>query len=112
MSEETSLMNTLLSLFGIGTMATISRSILSEDRRTLAGFFRGLVLALFVGFIVGSLIQDYNFSPSTQGGIVGVCAFVADDLLLIVLSVTTKLRNNPRIIIDYITGRAGQDSSK
>lgn len=75
------------------------------------GFARGLVLALFVGILVGAFIQDYNFSAPTQGAIVGICGFLADDLLLIAMATAAKLRNNPRIIIDYFLKRGGNGKS-
>lgn len=102
MNEE---IKVFLSLFGISTMAAASRSILSEDKRSISGFLRGLVLAGFVGTVVGLFIQDYQLSATMQSAIVGVCAFVADDLLLILLAVSGKLRSNPRIIIDYFLNR-------
>lgn len=101
----------LASMFGISALAAASRSILSEEKRTIGGFLRGLVLAAFVGTIVGLIIQDYNYTPTTQGGIVGICAFVADDLLMVVLAVTGKLRKNPTIIIDYFINRTGGGKS-
>lgn len=100
-------LNTVLGLVGISTLAAASRSILSDDRRSLVGFLRGLVLALFVGGVVGGLIQDYDFSPPTQGGIVGIVAFVADDILLFVISFTRKLRDDPSAVIDWIFRRKG-----
>ena len=97
--------NTLLSLIGISTLAAASRSILSEDRRSLSGFIRGFILAVFVGGIVGALIQDYDFSPATQGGIVGISAFVADDILLLIIAISGHLRKNPKMIVDFVLRR-------
>lgn len=97
--------NTLLSLVGISALAAASRSVLSEDRRSLAGFVRGLMLALFVGGIVGSFIQDSSFSEPAQGGIVGLSAFVADDILLLVIGIAAHLRKNPKTIIDFVLRR-------
>lgn len=105
------LLNAICSLIGLSTLAALSRSILSEDRRSIRGFLRGLVLALFVGVIVGALIQDYSFSPATQGAIVGICGFIADDLLMIVLAITARLRKHPHIIIDYFLHRTGGNSN-
>ena len=106
MEEEfAKLMRMLCALLGLSALAAASRAILSEDRRSLKGFFRGMILAVFAGSIVGLLIQDMGFSTPTQGGIVSLVAFIADDLLLMIINVTRMLRNNPRIIIDYIFRR-------
>ena len=101
MNDEARLLNTLLSLVGISTLAAASRSILTEDRRSFLGFIRGLILAAFAGTIIGLIIQNYNFSPSMQVAIVGIASFVADDLLLMILAISRTFRDNPRIVIDY-----------
>lgn len=100
MSEE--FVKTIASLIGISAMAAASRMILSEEKRSFSSFARGTALAVFAGGVVGSLIQDQGFSPAFQGGVVGLVAFVADDLLMLVLNVTRTLRNNPEKIIDRI----------
>ncbi|MCA9340741.1 MAG: hypothetical protein KDA17_07540 [Candidatus Saccharibacteria bacterium] len=106
MEEEfAKLFKSVLAMFGISALAAASRTILSEDRRTFGGFIRGLVLAGFVGIMAGLIIQDYAFSPATQGAIVGVAAFIADDILILVLGVAEKLRDNPGLIIDFIIRR-------
>lgn len=98
-------MKTLGGLIGLSALAAASRSILSEDRRSIAGFMRGLVLAGFVGTVVGLLTNDMKFSPPTQGGIVGIAAFVADDILLFVINASRLLRDDPRIMIDWVLRR-------
>ena len=103
MGEDlTDLFKTLLALTGISTLAAASRSILSEDRRSIGGFLRGFVLAVFVGVIVGMGIQDYELSHATQGAIVGICSFVADDILMLVISVASNVAKNPKLILDII----------
>lgn len=106
MEEELArLARTWLALLGISALAAASRAILSEDKRSLAGFLRGLVLAGFAGTLAGLLIQDYGFSPATQGGIVGIAAFVADDLLLMLVNVARTFRQNPQAVIDLLLRR-------
>lgn len=95
--------NTLLGLLGISTLAAASRSILSEDRRSLRGFLRGFILAIFVGGVTGALVHDSGFSAPTQGGIVGISAFVADDILLLVINIAAHLRDNPKSAFEWIT---------
>jgi hypothetical protein len=109
MVEEFSLLKAFLGLLGISTAAAASRTMMSPDKRTIGAFVRGLVLALFAGGVIGALIQDSGFSPGVQGGIVGICAFVADDLLQLTINISTKLRENPSILIDYILRRGGKE---
>lgn len=98
-------LKTLTSLIGISTLAAAARSVLSEDRRSLKGFFRAVVLAIFVGGITGGLVSNYNFSPAMQGSIVGLCSFVADDILLGVISLVAWFKADPSRIINVIFNR-------
>lgn len=103
MSDE--FLKTIASLIGISAIAAACRSILSEDRRSIKGFLRATMLAIFVGGITSGIIQSYNFSAPMQGAIVGLCAFVADDILLGVISLARWFRSNPARIIDVILNR-------
>ena len=95
-------LNALLGLVGISSLAAVSRSILSEDRRSISGFIRGFTLAVFVGGIVGAIISDSSFSPPTQGAIVGIAAFIADDILLLIINIAKHFRENPKDVINWI----------
>lgn len=103
--EQLTLMERILSVLGLSTLAAASRTILTEDRRTFIGFARGMVLAGFCGSLAGLLIQDYDFSMATQGGIVGISAFIADDLLLGIIAMSRKLRDDPTAFFDLILRR-------
>lgn len=107
MQDEWGILRAMLGLLGISTCAAASRTMMSPDKRTISAFMRGLVLALFAGGVVGALIQDSGFSPGVQGGIVGICAFVADDLLQLLINVSGKLRDNPGWVINYLLRRGG-----
>jgi hypothetical protein len=102
MSDTEKLLNAALSLGSISVMAAASRTILSPDRRSLAGFLRGLVLAIFVAIVVGWGIDGSSISQEWKNVIIAVCAFAADDILLVILSVTTKLREDPSAVIDLL----------
>lgn len=95
-------LDTIGSLGGISTLAAISRTILSEDRRSFIGFVRGIVLALFVALMTGMLIQDYKFSASMSDAIVGIAAFVADDILMLVLKLAKMITTNPGKALDWL----------
>lgn len=100
----------LTAVGGWGILAAASRSILSEDRRSIIGFLRGLVLAIFVGIIVGLVIQDYGFTAPTQSAVVGISSFIADDILLMILAVSSAVCKDPREaflnFIQYVFGRS------
>lgn len=102
MSDESKIAEAVLSMLGISTLAAASRTMLSEDRRSFAAFARGLVMALFSGIIAGLIVYDYNFSPAIQGAITGVCAFVSDDLLLMILGISGTLRKRPKEFLEVL----------
>ncbi len=103
MSDEFT--KTIASLIGISTIAAAARSILSEDRRSIKGFLRATLLAIFIGGVTGGIVQGYHFSPEMQGSIVGLCAFVADDILLAVVNLAHWFRSDPSRIINIIFNR-------
>lgn len=95
-------LNKILPLGSISILAAASRTILSEDRRSFIGFMRGLVLAIFVSMVVGWGIENSSISQEWRYVIIAVTAFSADDILMILLSITQKLREDPMIVIDYL----------
>ncbi len=103
MGEE--LLKPLASLVGISALAATCRLFVSPEKRSLKDFLRATVLAVFVGGLTGGIVQGYNLSPETQGAIVGVCAFVADDILLGMISVAAWLRENPARLLNIILNR-------
>jgi hypothetical protein len=93
---------TVASLIGISVMAAGTRVILSADKRTFRDFLRGSVLAIFAGGVVGALIWDTTLSPAFKGGVTAAVGFVADYLLMFLLSFVQALRDNPDKIIDRL----------
>lgn len=91
MTDEAGFTKLIFSALGLSGLAAISRTILSEDRRTLLGFGRGLVLAGFAGILALLIMQDFSYSETTQGAIVGVVAFCADDLLMLLVKIGKAL---------------------
>ncbi|MBY0355519.1 MAG: hypothetical protein K2Q12_07290 [Rickettsiales bacterium] len=98
----------VIGFLGISGLAAASRTAISPDGRGLRGFCRRYVMAGFAGTVTGLLIQDLALSAPTQGGIIGIAAFVADDLLLVLVAVAARLREDPTAIIDYIFKRGGK----
>lgn len=94
--------DTIGSLGGISALAAISRTILSEQRRSFVGFLRGIILALFVAIMTGMIIQDYNFSPSMYNAIVGIAAFVADDILILIIKAAKTATTEPGAALDWL----------
>lgn len=92
----------LSTMGGIATLGAISRTVLTEDRRSFIGFTRGLACAVFVTFIVSGFIDDYHFSDGTHNMIVGVSAFLADDILLLTINLMKLVMANPAGALDWV----------
>lgn len=75
--------------------AGISRTILTEDRRTLTGYVRGLVLAIFTAIIAANALRAYGIDGGLLVALVAISAFCADDLLLGLLKCAKCLRDDP-----------------
>lgn len=116
MLEDPKNIDALSSMGGISVVAAVSRTVLSEDRRSLVGFIRGLTCAVFVTFLVSSFIDDYTLSSGMHNVIVGVTAFVADDILLLVITLMKMISTNPGSaldwIINFLTGLRGGKGGK
>jgi threonine/homoserine/homoserine lactone efflux protein len=99
----------LTSTAGLSILAAASRSILSEDRRSLIGFLRGLVLAMFVSVMVGFILKDYKLSQEMEYAVIGLCSFIADDILMVIVSTSAAIRKNPKeafmSLLEYIFRR-------
>jgi hypothetical protein len=95
-------LNALASMGGVSVLGAISRTIITEDRRTITGFLRGLVCAIFVVYLVGCFIKDYALTDGLSNFIVGVSAFVADDILLLLLKTGRMVTRNPGAALDWL----------
>ncbi len=59
------------------------------------------------------VVKDYNLNPGMQGCVVGIAAFIADDILLLVLAIVAAVRKDPKEAIlnaiEYIfRGKGGE----
>lgn len=79
----------------VAIFAGISRIAFTEEKRTLGVFIRGLILAIFVGFLVDNLLRASGVDDGTKTFAIAVCAFCADDLLVGVLALGKRFRQNP-----------------
>ena len=102
MSDTEKLLNAIVSTGSISIMAAASRTILTEDRRSLLGFARGLTLAIFVAVVMGWSLDESDIPQHWKNVVIAVCAFAADDILLVILSITKKLREDPSAALDLI----------
>lgn len=101
-SEEKQLYDAITSMGGISVLAAISRSLLSEDRRSFGGFIRDLICAGFVAILVGGFITDYHLAPGMHNLIVGIFAFGAADVLMLLIKAIKMVVANPGAALDWL----------
>lgn len=66
----------------IGLVTGIARGVVQQKHNGWGGFFRGLVASVLVAVLMGWTLADLDVSPTKQAVIIGVCAYLADDVLL------------------------------
>jgi hypothetical protein len=112
-TNESDVINAVTSVGGMSVLGAISRTILSGDRRSIWGFMRALICASFVALIVGSFIRDYDFKPGLNNFIVGISAFLADDILMLLITIARMVSAKPTLLVDWlITFLTGFSSKK
>ena len=98
--------NDLYFIFGITALASTVRTILTAERRSFIGFVRANTLAFFVGIVVWLLTSDLQFlHGAMRGGIIAVCAVVAEDILFGIINLATFIRKNPRFLFKLLFKR-------
>lgn len=66
----------------IGLIVGIARGIVQQRHGGWVTFCRGLVASVLVAVLIGWSIEDAGLTPSQLAAIVGVCAYLADDVLM------------------------------
>lgn len=79
----------------VGLLVGVVSGLIKQRHGSWWGWGRGLLSAVVVAVLVGLGIHDTGISATTQAAIIGVCAFVAADLLDGVLQLATLLRTDP-----------------
>ena len=73
---------------------------------SLPALARGVSMAAFAGWLASEALGHFGFGEGLRGAITGVAAFAADDILLGILALTSRMRTDPLgAIADFRTGR-------
>lgn len=87
---------TAMSVSGaLGISVGIMRGIIQQKHGSIGGFVRGIVASVFVAVMVSWGLADSDLSLSTKSMIIGICSFVADDILLGLMSLSTLMGRDP-----------------
>ena len=89
----------------IALLAIGARQVMASDRLTVFGIARGVFAGLFVGALVNLYLGDMDIKEGTRGAIVGVCAVLSEDFLVLAMRIGKIIRDNPQAVIEYLLNR-------
>ena len=89
----------------IALLAIGARQLMASDRLTVFGIARGVFVGLFVGALVNLYLGDMDIKEGTRGAIVGVCAVLSEDFLVLAMRIGKIIRDNPQAVIEYLLNR-------
>lgn len=89
-----------------------ARLIMSRRKVSIPEFLRGIFIASFVGSLVAIGLNETQLSEGIRGAIVGLSAFLADDVLMACISVATTFRKDPFIFIGFFMPRLHEHIKK
>lgn len=99
MKDEQQQLSRLLEITSIaglgGLLLGIAKVIVHEKYGTVARFFRGAVSSVTVAVLAAFALADSGLSFPQQAALVGVLAYVADDILSGLLILGKLFANNP-----------------
>jgi len=94
--EEISTLMTAMAASGaIGLVVGIARGIIQQRHGGIGSLIRGAMASVLVGVIVAWGLADGGLSVTTKGAITAICAFIADDILMGLLSLGALLGKDP-----------------
>lgn len=94
--EDYSALVTIMSVSGVlGLVVGIMRGVIQQKHGSVGGFLRGILASIFVAVIASWGLVNSGLSLNTQAMIIGICSFIADDILLGLMSLSTLLGRDP-----------------
>lgn len=96
-----------------GLLLGIAKIVIHEQHGSVFRFFRGAVSSVVVAVIAGFALADTGLSWTRQAAVVGILAYVADDILVGLLILGKLFANNPvSFIKDLWSSLRGGGNSK
>jgi len=86
----------------IGVLIGVSRNIIHSRHGGLMGFFRGLLASVVMAVFVGLAINDMTGSPAVHYALIGISAYLSDDLLLALLQSVKIFAKDPTEFVTKI----------
>lgn len=89
----------------VALLAVAVRMLFSADRWTLLGIVRDVLVGLLVGHLAAMWVWDApGLSQGEKGSVVAVCAILAADIVVALLSLGRKFREDPLALLELIRG--------
>lgn len=90
-----------LALVALSVMGYTVRVLTAPPRASLGAYLRGVLLAVCTVWVVNKLALGAGLSESYRLATLGVAAFLADDILFGLVTLGTRLRNDPKgLVVD------------
>lgn len=84
---------------------SISRAFLDSTPVTLRRIARLVIVGTFAGALAALFLEGTDYSTSTKGAMIGVTSLLAEDILMSMLTLGTKLRADPVSAINWLLRR-------
>lgn len=94
MQEFENLIQKLTIPVTIALMAGLARFAFSEQK-SIWTFFRGMLIASFVGLMTGNGLQDSGLGDGMKFAIIGATSFCADEVLSIIIKIVVWVKEDP-----------------
>ena len=94
---------------GVALLAIAARALLSTERATLGSLTRTVVVGLFVGAVTNLWLADAGLlTDGARGAVVGVAAVLAEDLVLALMRIGRRLRDDPLGVVTWVLAAMGR----
>lgn len=99
MNDESQDVSKVLGVIGaggtLGLIFGIIRGVVNQKHGGWGGLFRGMFAAIGAAILVALGIADLDLTITKQAAIIGVSAYVADDILLGLVNISKLFSNDP-----------------
>lgn len=114
LKEDVTTLLSVMSVSGvIGLVVGITRGIIQTKHGTFAAFLRGVLASIFVATLVSWGLADTALSVTSRGVIIGIASYIADDILLGLMSLGALAGRDPLGFIERLTAAyRGQAAKK
>lgn len=93
--DQNQLLTVLYTTGVIGFVVGIARGVIEEQHGGWFGFVRGVLAAMVVSVLVGLGLADSTFPPAMQACIIGVCAYISEDIVLGIRKMAGEIGKDP-----------------